>query len=79
MTEFKREQKYLVIKLADLQKYASNMIPELNKILSLIRLGREREGKRDSNYVVVNEDEPYAETVWALIKARWEDTEGIER
>ena len=68
---FKREIKYEVLKLDDLHKFLS---PEeggdLENIIHRVQEGRRAEGKKPCNsYVVVNEDEPYAEIVWGLIHA----------
>ena len=41
----------------------------------MIREGREEEGRKDNSYVVVNEDEPYAEQVWKLVQDHWEEEE----
>ena len=67
--EFKRYEKYLVIKSEDIEKY----LPEeeqrkLSFLTETIAIGRESEGKKDNSYVVVNEDELYAEVVWKLIE-----------
>ena len=74
LAEFKRYNKYEVIKLADIEKYLAPLQKmELREIISTIQWHRAAEGKRRYNsYVVVNEDQPYAEQVWALIKEQWE-------
>jgi len=73
-TEFKRYDKYEVIKLDDIEKYLD--IPQkckLSEIIGTIQVGRIHDNKIPcNNYVVVNEDQPYAEKVWALIKEQWE-------
>jgi hypothetical protein len=70
--EFKRENKYLVIKWADLRKYLTQDVfvkfDIITYICDVVNEGRHKEGKKDNTYVVVNEDEPYAEDVWMLIE-----------
>jgi hypothetical protein len=66
-----KEEKYLVLKLDDIEKYLSPLAKEqLNHICSRIGLGRTNDGKKDNHYVVVNESEPYAEKVWDMILGR---------
>jgi predicted DNA-binding protein (MmcQ/YjbR family) len=70
MSEFKRiYNKYIVFKIADVQKYLS---PEEKRQLVIISEtilnGRHMDDKKDNHYVVVNEDEPYSEQVWKLIE-----------
>lgn len=66
---FERKRKYLVLKTDDIDSYlnTSEQCALLN-ICHIIGHGRELDGKKDNSYVVVNEDEPYAEKVWALIE-----------
>jgi len=73
-TEFKRYNKYEIMKLQDIKLYLSPIQRHnLMEIIETIQLGRKAVGKRPcNNYVVVNEDQPYAEQVWALIKEQWE-------
>ncbi len=72
-TYFEREKKYIVIKIQDLHLYADDVLWKLDDVLKRIEYGREKDGRdKDPKYVVVNEDEPYAEQVWALIKEHWE-------
>lgn len=68
---FERYTKYEVIKLDDIEKY---LTPDqkyiLEEVVRTIQASRIRDGKTPTNsYVVVNEDQPYAETVWMLIEA----------
>lgn len=68
---FKRYAKYEVMKLTDVDKY---LLPEqkyeLADVIHTIQEGRRKDGKVPCHsYVVVNEDQPYAETVWKLIEA----------
>ena len=67
--EFKREKKYLVVKTDDLDNLISDaQWEDLQKILNTVRDARHKLGKKDNKYIVVNEDEPYAEVVWKLIE-----------
>ena len=66
-----KEEKYLVLKLADIENYLSQRHKEfLNECCDEIRLARLMAGKKSNRYVVVNEDEPYAEKVWDLVLGR---------
>jgi len=66
---FEKQEKYLVFKLEDMEGY---LIHEdqawLLRIAEQIEVGRERDGKPSNRYVVVNEDEDYADLVWLLIE-----------
>ena len=64
-----KEEKYLVLKLADIQKYIldSGDHVVLDSICAHIQEGRAKDGKPDYHYVVVNDNEPYAEQVWDLV------------
>ena len=69
MKEFKREIKYLVLKWDDIDKYLTRIEREnLLVVCKKIEIYRSFDGKEENNYVVVNEDEPYAEQVWELIR-----------
>ncbi len=69
MTEFKRENKYLVLKHDDIELYLKKRDKtDLDIMLLGIAQGRMDDGKEPNRYVVVNEDEPYAEQVWKLIE-----------
>lgn len=72
MPKFERYAKYEVIKLEDAQKYLTYRQKHwLNNIIRTIQDGRKFDGKIPCNkYVVVNEDEPYAEIVWKLIQSQ---------
>lgn len=66
---FKKENKYLVLKQEDIKKY----LPEdeqkkISFLANVISMGREEDGKKENSYVVVNEDEPYTDIVWGLIR-----------
>ncbi len=76
-TEFKRYDKYLVLKLEDCQSFLTERQKlHLDDIRITIAYARKQLHKEDNHYVVVNEDEPYAEKVWALIKEQWEKDNG---
>ncbi len=71
---FKRYNKYEVMKLDDIDKF---LLPYekhwLAAIVRSLQAGRRGEGKEPCNsYVVVNEDESYAEQVWQLIQRHCE-------
>ncbi len=73
MVTFERYNKYLVLKLEDCNGYLSERQKlALDDICDTIGYCRKQLHKEVNNYVVVNEDQPYAEQVWALIKAYWE-------
>ena len=74
MPKFERYAKYEVMKLDDIDKYLLNNQKEaLKDIIQTIQIGRKMNGKVFCNrYVVVNEDQPYAEQVWRLIQEQWE-------
>ena len=76
--EFKRENKYLVLKWNDLEKYLTQdpfvKFDIIGYICDTVRIGRQKDGKKDNAYVVVNEDESYAEDVWKLIEDDWRNS-----
>jgi len=69
MKKFKRENKYLVLKTEDIERYlVGSQRTELDEVCRFIRANRLAEDRKNNAYVVVNEDEPYAEKVWQLIQ-----------
>ena len=67
--EFKRRDKYLVLKWEDIYTLLKDSLKEeLLYACEEISRKRHKQGKKDNRYVVVNEDEPYAEIVWKLIE-----------
>jgi hypothetical protein len=79
MEEFKREEKYIVFKIDDIKKYLDSDLRRWLVIISeTIREGRALDNKSNNHYVVVNEDEPYAEKVWNLIKNNKMDKSQLE-
>lgn len=71
MSEFERENKYLVLKWDDLRGALSELEHnQLAKICGKIGGYRSSVGKEVfQRHVVVNENEAYAEQVWGLIEA----------
>lgn len=67
--EFKRENKYLVLKIDDINKYLSDEQQlKLDCLVTKIRLGRLHEGKHDQQYVCIAADWPMYEQVWAMVQ-----------
>lgn len=74
---FKRDyHKYLVLKQDDLAYLDDRQEELLRYLFQVVEIGRKREGKKSNSYVVVNEDEPYAEDIWYLIE-QFEEAEQI--
>ena len=69
MTAVKEENKYLVLKWDDIEKYlSSEYTNKLQDVCIKIQLEREADEKLGTNkYIVVNQDEPYAEEVWQTV------------
>ena len=71
MSKVKKENKYLVIKWDDVNKYlTADEQGEMDGILNMIDKGRRKADKSplDQNkYLIVNQDEPYADLVWQII------------
>ena len=70
--EFKKEQRYIVIKVKDLDaaKLSPREKTDLNDILFKINIARKVSGKDPLNCVVVESDWPEFEMVWAAIEKR---------
>lgn len=69
-TEFKRENKYLVLKLGDIAKFLTRDEQfKLDELIKKIRVGRLNDGKQDQSYVCVASDWPMYEQVWAAVQA----------
>lgn len=68
------EQKYIVMKIDDINKYldaftANELSIELDRAFSLIEHGREKDGKKPHNsYVVINTDEAYIKKIVDVMK-----------
>lgn len=70
-TEFKREPRYIVFKLTDIEKYLSvGQLNDLMRIGDAIAASRSYHGKPPFNAVVVEQDWPEFEPTWAAIEAR---------
>jgi hypothetical protein len=81
MKEVKKENKFFVLKKADMdefmERYQKGLFMDeegtaiqdaINKLVDGIGDMREQQGKpRFNAYVVCNQDEPYAEKVWQVI------------
>lgn len=70
----KKEEKYLVIKLDDLENFFSDFTKGLfttdeeKKYIDSIPFKEVLEGvKNDNKYIVCNQDEPYADLIWQII------------
>lgn len=69
MYEFKRLNKYLVLKQEDIEScLTETQKSHLQVLLDSVRYCRKHLHKEDNSYVVVNEDESYAGAVWKLIE-----------
>lgn len=71
MSEFRREPRYVVFKIKDIQAYLNiAQIDALQTAGETIAAGRALEGKPPFNAVVVEQDWPEFEPTWAAIEAR---------
>lgn len=69
--QFKREPRYVVFKIKDIHAYLSpEQIMALQAAGETIAAGRSIEGKPPFNAVVVEQDWPEFEMVWAAIEER---------
>jgi len=69
----KKENKYLVLKIKDIENFLSlKEKDQLNQICYKIENERLAQKKKTNKYIVVNEDEPYAQKVWDLIFGKQE-------
>jgi len=67
--DFKRQNRYLVLKQDDIEGALSGSEKLfLSGICDSIGFYRKQLHKVDNKYVVVNQEEPYAEVVWKLIE-----------
>lgn len=65
-----RYNKYLVLKIADIEKYLSDEKQlKLDALVTCIRVGRLNDGKRDQEYVCVAGGWPMYEQVWGMVEA----------
>lgn len=71
MSDFKREPRYVVFKITDLHQYCSSFnIESIERVGNIIAEGRAIDGKSPFNAVVVEQDWPEFDMVWAAIEAR---------
>ena len=71
MSEFKREPRYVVFKIKDIERYVTSEDKLLiNEVGAAIAVGRKSDGKPPFNAVVVEQDWPEFELAWAAIEAR---------
>lgn len=63
--------KFFIVKTADIFEYLSDVqLDNFNDILFTIDHRRRKAGKKENAYLVVNESEPYASKVLALMQAK---------
>jgi hypothetical protein len=71
VSEFKREQRYVVLKIKDLLAHVPPaMIEQVDVVGQMIAEGRARDGKPPFNAVVVEQDWPEFDLIWEIIEAR---------
>jgi len=72
----KKESKYIVLKIEDVQRYFSEYCKDKNDdktipfydVLHGIRDMRIKDGKRNDNeYILINRDESYSDYIWKMI------------
>lgn len=70
--KFKRENRYLVLRWSDIEKYLEYWQElELDRMVSIIRNGREHDGKDpDPKFVCIKDTYPEYEYVWKCIEER---------
>uniref|UniRef100_A0A6M3K6R8 Uncharacterized protein n=1 Tax=viral metagenome TaxID=1070528 RepID=A0A6M3K6R8_9ZZZZ len=67
--QFIKHNKFLVLKIEDCDNYLTAYKQnELALICETIRRERMKNNKPINSYIIVNQDEPYANSVWELIK-----------
>lgn len=63
------KQKYVVIKIEDIQNYFSDIKQhDLLNLLEYLSVCRKEDEKKENEYIVINTDEPYAEGVIDILK-----------
>lgn len=70
MKEFKKENRFIVIKIKDMGCLSSEQEIQLSNILCAIDLSRRSKGKNTLTCVVVEDDWPEYNDVWGIIEAR---------
>ena len=74
MSEFQRENKFIVLNYKRLDEAGRDIAEPFIEALNTFTERYENEiGKLDQRYVVVNQDETYAEGVWKLIEANYDN------
>ena len=69
--QFKREQRYFVVKVKDAKEYLdAHQLEKLAEIADTISEGREKDGIPAVECVVVESDWPEYESTWRAIEAR---------
>lgn len=68
--DFTRESRYTVIKHSDMDVLTGEEEDTLNNLLDKIAQGRHNKGKKELKCVVVENDWPEYEAVWAMIEDR---------
>jgi len=64
----KEECKYLVMKWYDIASSLSGVeLKAFVKLIDKVSAERKASGKKENNYIVCNQDEPYAEKIWQMI------------
>lgn len=65
-----RYNKYLVLKISDIEKYLSDDKQlKLDALATCIRRGRLNDGKQDQQYVCIAADWPMYEQVWSMVES----------
>lgn len=72
MPEFKREDRYIVLKRSDMDCFDSFWWDILHTILAQVMANRQSKGKKPLECVVVENDWPEYEPTWKAIKDRME-------
>ncbi len=71
VTEIRKQAKYIVFKIEDVEGLSPRQRRQLNSIHEQIQIMRRKQGRPEKNrYVICNQDEPYAEELWQLIIRR---------
>lgn len=69
--EFKREERYIVFKLSEVEEhFTSSEKEQLARLVEIERVGREESVKKPLECVVVEKDWPEYEPTWKAIEAR---------
>ena len=67
---------HYVIKIADTKKYLSlQERAEMSDILEKINAGRDKNGRKENTYIVINTDEPYIQEIIDILKkyGHWDE------